>query len=202
MELNESTGHESPWRVEKSSRELSQKGQPGPAAPLSLIAVGGLPGSGKSVAAQMIAERLQARLLRSDVIRKELFPQPQYAPEEGQVTYQEMFRRTEEILAAGVSVVLDATFYSRSSRKRTADIARQHGARWLFVLVTAPEDVIRERIARRRGDPSDADFDVYLILKQRFEPLACPHLHLDNSGDLAALAQQIDEQLHAGLAPP
>ncbi|RME64528.1 MAG: kinase [Caldilineae bacterium] len=164
-----------------------------------LIAVGGLPGSGKSVAAQMIAERLHARLLRSDVIRKELFPEPQYTPEEGRLTYQEMFRRAGEALAAGESVVLDATFYSRSSRKHTADMARQHGARWLFVLVTAPEDAIRERLARRQNDPSDANFAVYQILKQQFEPVTGPHLHLDNSGDLPALARQIDEQLDAWL---
>lgn len=160
-----------------------------------LICVAGLPGSGKSVAARLLAERLDALLLRTDAIRKELFAAPDYSPEESIRTYDEFYRRAAEGLRADRSVVMDATFYSHASRERAAAVAGGVGVPWHLLLVTASEAIVRERIARRTNDISDADFRVYLEMKAIFEPMTEAHTEIDNRGDLAALRERIGHWL-------
>ena len=38
-------------------------------------------------------------------------------------------------------------------------------------LCEAPEDVVRDRLARRRGDASDADWQVYLQARAHWDPV-------------------------------
>lgn len=160
-----------------------------------LISVAGLPGSGKSVAAAFLAEQLDALLLRTDAIRKEMFAAPDYSPEESIATYAEFYRRAEEGLRAGRHVVMDATFYSHASRERAAAIAQQVGVPWRLLLIAAPEEIVRERIARRANDISDADFSVYLKMKAVFEPMTEPHWKIGNRGDLPALRERLTHWL-------
>lgn len=159
--------------------------------PLQLIAVGGLPGSGKSVSAKEIAARLGAVLLRTDVIRKELYSTPSYTPEEGERVYDHFLVQAAQFLAQGRSVVLDATFRQESLRQRAAQIAGAQGAIWQFILVHAPEARVRSHITGRQDDPSDADFQVYLQLREEFEPIHGAHIILENNETLDHLYQQI-----------
>lgn len=162
---------------------------------MELICVAGLPGCGKSEVARLLAERRHGLLLRTDAIRKELFPAPDYSPEESIRTYAEFYRRAEEGLAAGHTVVMDATFYSHASRQQAAAIARRVGVAWQLLLVTAPEEIVRERIARRTNDISDADFRVYLEMKAIFEPMTDLHTEIDNRDGLEELIIQVDRFL-------
>ena len=159
-----------------------------------LLCVAGLPGCGKSVVARLLAERLDGLLLRTDAIRKALFAVPDYSDEETIRTYAEFYRRAEEGLAGGRVVVMDATFYSRASREEAAAIARRTGAPLRLLLVTAPEEIVRERIAQRTNDVSDADFRVYLEMKALFEPLAEAETHtvIDNRGGIQELIAQVE----------
>ncbi len=159
-----------------------------------LICVAGLPGCGKSVVARLLTERLDGLLLRTDAIRKALFAVPDYSDEETIHTYAEFYRRAEEGLAGGRIVVMDATFYSRASREEAAAIARRTGAPMRVLLVTAPEEIVRERIAQRTNDISDADFRVYLEMKALFEPLteAETHTVIDNRGGIQELIAQVE----------
>jgi len=159
-----------------------------------LICVAGLPGCGKSVVARLLAERLDGLLLRTDAIRKALFAVPDYSDEETIRTYAEFYRRAEEGLAGGRVVVMDATFSSRASREEAAAIARRTGAPLRLLLVTAPQEIVRERIAQRTNDVSDADFRVYLEMKALFEPLAEAETHtvIDNRGGMQELIAQVE----------
>jgi predicted kinase len=156
-----------------------------------LVGVGGLPGAGKSVVARKIADRLQGLLLRTDVVRKELYPAPTYSEAENIAVYLEVRRRAEAALASGTSVVLDATFRLQSERESARQMAEKHRASWHFILVTAPEPLIRERLAQRSGDASDADFAIYEEIRDQYEPVEEPYLHVDNSADLAHIDQQL-----------
>lgn len=162
-----------------------------------LICVTGLPGCGKSVVARLIAQRLDGLLLRTDAIRKELFARPNYSDEESICTYAEFYSRAENGLVEGRVVVMDATFYSRASREQAAAIARRTDAPFQMLLVTAPEEVVRERIAQRTNDISDADFRVYLEMKAFFEPLTEDETHtvIDNRGGIQELIAQVEPYL-------
>jgi len=162
-----------------------------------LVLVCGLPGTGKSTAAERIVEVLPGRLLRSDVVRKELFPDPTYSSEESAAVYDELLDRARDLLDSGEHVVLDATFRRRELRKRAAAVAETAGVEFRPVRVVCEESTVRERIRRREAeedDESDADFAVYTQLRDEFEPIeGDDHLVVDNSGSLAATLDAIDE---------
>lgn len=139
------------------------------------MAVGGLSGSGKSFLAKLLSERFGYRWIRSDVIRKELagipleksakalFGKGIYTEEMTRRVYGEMIRRAKEHLKRGEKVVLDATFLKRWQRELLKELGEV-----LFLWLEAPEEVVKERLKRRR-DVSDADFSVYLEQKRRVE---------------------------------
>ena len=169
-----------------------------------LVLVCGLPGTGKSTVAERIVELLPARLLRTDVVRKELFPEPTYEAEESAAVYDELLDRARDLLDAGEDVVLDATFRRQELRDRAAGVADDADTEFRLVRVECAEAVVKERIERRQreeDDESDADFSVYNQLKTEFEPIEREtHVVVDNSGSLAATLSAVDEAFRAAAA--
>ncbi|MEZ4708482.1 MAG: AAA family ATPase [Caldilineaceae bacterium] len=149
-----------------------------------LIAICGLPGSGKSSIAQVVAQRLSAVHLNSDRIRRELFVTRTYSAEESQIVYQTLFQRAAAALTTGRDAVLDATFIKAAHRQPIFELARATGARLHLVYVTCTPAVTEARLAARAGDVSEADVEVYRLLATQFEPIIEPHIHIDNSADL------------------
>jgi predicted kinase len=162
---------------------------------VSLVVVCGLPGVGKTTVARRAADRLDARLLRTDEVRKDLFPDPEYSSEETAAVYDEVLRRARQELTTGESVVLDGTFRTERLRERAADVAGGQGAAFELVAVDSEESVVRRRIAERNGDASDADFEIYGVIAEEFEPIDCEHATVDNSGPLADTHAQVDDLL-------
>jgi len=141
----------------------------------SLIAVGGRSGTGKSVLARSIAA-LQAPapgavLLRSDVIRKELFgiaaltglPETAYAADVTARVYQTMSARAATILKQGASAVLDATFLREAEREGLPGLAHTSGARFHGLFLDAAINIRLQRVGARGPDASDANREVALM---------------------------------------
>ncbi|WP_321576200.1 bifunctional aminoglycoside phosphotransferase/ATP-binding protein [Ramlibacter aquaticus] len=142
----------------------------------------GLPGAGKSFAAQHWLEREGAIRLRSDVERKRLFGLRQdqdsrsagldiYGPEAGARTYAQLMGLARAALAAGWPVVLDAAFLRRAEREAAAALARSLGLPFAILHCEASATVLRERLRTRQGDPSEADEAVLERLQAAHEPL-------------------------------
>ncbi|HZZ35318.1 MAG TPA: AAA family ATPase [Caulobacteraceae bacterium] len=136
--------------------------------PPVLMAIGGVSGTGKTTLARMIAPRFGAApgalVLRSDEVRKRLFgfgptehvPREAYGPDGVQRAYDAMLAEARQVLAAGRSVILDATFLSPENRDRAAGLAKTSGVPFAGVWLTAPTAVLKARIGARYGDASDA----------------------------------------------
>ncbi len=154
-----------------------------------LIIVCGLQGTGKSTAARLIAEKIGARRLRSDVLRRTLFEPRTYSATETDAVYEEMFRQAAVLLGEQTRVVLDATFAQAQFRQRAVTLANQLAIDWCIVEVTATLDTVRSRIAERTGDASEAEFATYLQFRAEFEPIQDAHIVIDNSGNLDRLAK-------------
>ncbi|MBP1987879.1 AAA family ATPase [Halolamina salifodinae] len=169
-----------------------------------LVLVCGLPGTGKSTVAERVADLLSAERLRTDVVRKELFPEPTYAAAESATVYDELFSRARETLASNEHVVLDATFRRRELRERAAALAHEADTEYQLVRVACEESVVRERIRKRQteeDDESDADFDIYTELKAEFEPIeGDDHMVIDNSGPLVETLAAVDDAFRAVAA--
>jgi len=160
-----------------------------------LVVVCGPPGVGKSLVARTAAGELDAAVLRTDVARQDLFEAPSYTDEEVRRVYAELRDRARERLAAGESVVLDGTYRSVALRDAVTGLAEDLGVPALFLRVTCPASVVRERIAARIDDPSEAEFEDYRAIATEFEPLERPHAVVDNAGTVEGTERQVREAL-------
>ncbi|PSQ07482.1 kinase [Halobacteriales archaeon QS_6_71_20] len=157
-----------------------------------LVVVCGLPGVGKTTVAETVADRLDAGLVRTDVVRKELFPDPGYTAAESRRTYEAVFDRADALLADDGVAVLDGPFRRTARRERARAVADRRGAAFDLLRVACEERVAKRRIRAREDDASDADVEVYDHLRAEFEPADDP-IVVDNSGDLDATLARVGE---------
>ncbi len=135
----------------------------------TLIAVGGLSGTGKSVLARMLAPHIApapgAVLLRSDVERKIMFGVGEtdkldaeaYSPDVTRKVYAMLACKARRVVAAGHSVVVDAVFSTPQERVSIADAAAASNISFRGLFLTADLATRIARVGSRRGDASDAD---------------------------------------------
>jgi predicted kinase len=159
-----------------------------PPAP-SLCITHGLPGSGKTFQSQRLLERHGAIRLRSDVERKRLFGlgmledsrergMALYTADATARTYAHLFATARMVLLAGFPVVLDAAFLRRDERAAAAALARDLQVPFSILDCQAPTDVLRQRLAARQRDASEADVQVLDRLAAVAEPLTGDELPL------------------------
>lgn len=141
-------------------------------APPCLVAVGGLSGSGKTTIARQIAPDIGAPPgalhLRSDLERKATFnvdeltplPESAYSVEATDRTYRRLYDKAAAALAAGHSVIVDATFLAASNRRAIEKIAIDTQVPFHPIWLAAPQDILLHRIRTRAPDASDATEDV------------------------------------------
>ncbi|MEB3255949.1 MAG: AAA family ATPase [Synechococcaceae cyanobacterium] len=155
----------------------------------TLVITHGISGSGKSHWAAQLGQRAGWITLRSDAERKRRFGlwgeslSPVAAPSAGlydptvsRWLYEERLSRcAAAALAAGLDVVVDATFLKRRHRRLFAALALRCGARFALLVCDGDPERARHRVEsrRRRGDdPSDADAAVIERQLETLEPLS------------------------------
>jgi uncharacterized protein len=146
-----------------------------------LVLVGGLPGTGKSTLAHGLAEQANFCLIRSDLVRKELaglsaqtrtaapFGKGIYTPAWTTQTYVECLRRAEGLLFEGKRVVVDASFSEEKQRCAFLEAAKRLGVAVFFLVCQARPEVVRQRLACRRDDASDANLSIYEQAAEHWE---------------------------------
>jgi len=92
------------------------------------------------------------------------------------MVYDALFKKLSKYLEEKKNVVIDATFYKKSLRKRARTIADKIGTEFKIVECVCPERVVKERIAKRTRDASNADFEVYKKIKKIYEPIEEEHI--------------------------
>lgn len=137
----------------------------------------GLPGVGKTTTAREIAAQQDATIIRSDVVRKQLFPDPTYSRMETEQVYEAVLDRARAHLPS--PVVLDATWRRQRHRGKAIALAEREGVDHRIVKVECDEHVVKRRITERSNDASDADFSIYL--QAEFEPLVRDADIVDNT---------------------
>jgi len=170
-------------------------------APGSLAVVCGLPGVGKTTVAKRVAGHVDGEILRTDVIRKELFDDPEYSEAETEAVYAELIRRARDRVADGSSVVLDATFADAGFRDDIREVGDRVADGFDLLEVECDETVVERRIERRDGI-SDADFEIHLHFKQLFDRIETDHVVVDNSGTEAETFAQVDAAFAAAGGGP
>jgi hypothetical protein len=176
-----------------------------PPAPV-LVAIGGLSGTGKSVLARALAPAVLpqpgAVVLRSDVLRKQLFqagetarlPESAYRPEITEQIYEILVQRAVRALAQGHSVVADAVFAREAERAAAQDAARKHNIRFVGLFLVADLATRLSRVGRRARDASDATPDV-AGLQENYKIGAIDWTVIDASGTPEQTLMQCESRI-------
>jgi uncharacterized protein len=179
----------------------------------TVIAVGGLSGTGKTSVARAVAGELGLRPLSSDAARQSLFGDAKkrtaygegaYTAEADRLTYRKLIETANESLKDGRSVVLDATFREASALATARSMAAEAGARWRLIECRLAPELVRSRLAERDSKKeglSDATWEVYLRQREEGSSLktepGADHLILDTSGGLAATSRMASDWLRS-----
>ncbi len=174
-------------------RRVERDGNPSNA---TLVALSGLPGTGKSHFARELIKQVNFLVLESDRIRKLLVPKPIYTPEEHSRVFSVCHLLIEECLAQGRRVLFDATNLTEGFRRPLQSICHRLSVPLLLVRFTAPTDTVRLRLegratGRDKNDFSDADWSIYCRLAPYEEPIEGPHFTVDSSGNISPVLNEI-----------
>ena len=153
----------------------------------SLLAMVGLPGSGKSSIVRTLSDRYACIVISTDDIRQRLLAKPTYMQEEVQQVYVICRALIERRLLRGQRVIFDASNYSMARRNRLRDLASKTQAVLTFCRVRADVQTIAQRLDKRmngqrdNSDLSEAGWSVYQWMSAAEEPIQGDYLTLDTS---------------------
>ncbi len=113
----------------------------------------GLPGSGKSTIAHLVARSTKKAdsslvILSMDSIRPMLFPNPKYSDKERDAAYRALVLAASLLSKAGTNVLIDATGHKLVWR----NLARKVCRRFVEVYVKCPIEICIERETRRKNN--------------------------------------------------
>ena len=128
----------------------------------------GLSGSGKTTVARQLAKQINAIHIRSDAVRKHLAglkleergTNELYTPEMTQKTYHRLLELGLMLAREGYAVILDAKYDRRQLRQQAISQAQQQDIPLHIIYCSAPVEALRDRLAGRTKDISDATPDL------------------------------------------
>ncbi|HET9790014.1 MAG TPA: ATP-binding protein [Candidatus Angelobacter sp.] len=153
-----------------------------------LVAMAGLPGTGKSTLARALARDLGGVVLDKDVIRAALFPPAliEYSSAQDDFCMSVLFQTARYLVAEKKTAWLfvDGRPFGRASQiNLLAGEAAAMGCGLKIILcvcsdASAKDRLFREHIAANR------DYKLYQALQKEFEPISLPHFVADTDRPL------------------
>lgn len=162
-----------------------------------LVAMAGLPASGKSTLAARLARELGGVVLSKDAVRAALFPPPvlDYSREQDDLTMSAVFAAASTVRRShpGVPIFIDGRTFLKAYQVRDV-LALDPAVRVIECVCAA--DVAKARLERDqhldKHPAKNRTFELYLAAHARAEPLTVPRLTLDTGtrplGECVALA--------------
>jgi uncharacterized protein len=170
-----------------------------PEKPVLILTIG-LMGAGKSALAKNLAPRIDADVIRTDVLRKEIlnisptdrhyedFGKGIYAEDVSRKTYEKALALALAKLKNGISVIIDASYKRQDERIKAYEAAKGIGVDFFIAECVCREDVIKKRLdarASKREDASDGRWELYHAQKKDFDKITGfppgTHLVVDTS---------------------
>lgn len=171
-----------------------------------LVAMCGLPGTGKTHFAAKLTQELPFLILETDRLRKVLVEHPKYTANEHRRVFSSCYILIEEYLTNGYSVLFDATNLNEDYRIPLYEISESTGAPIALVRLTAPQNTVRRRLKQRKSDRhaktySDAGWLIYTKLALVEEPVQRDHYAVDSSNDIAPVLEQVVSWARSATGP-
>ena len=150
--------------------------------------------------------------MRSDTERKRILtPDPGrsshgigeglYSAEANDLTYARLLTLAETVMAAGFTVIVDASFLEARRRADFRALADRLRVPWVLLCCEAEPERLRERVVVRAAegrDPSDAGLEVLDAQLRRLRPIGdeeAEHalaVRTDGNVDMAAVVTRLD----------
>jgi predicted kinase len=144
-----------------------------------IVVICGLPGVGKTTLARDLAPLINAVIISSDKIRKELIPRPMYTEQEVKLVYNVITLLAKYLYKANINCIIDATFNKERSRIELKKKLMVPEEEISIVECICPEDIIILRLKARKNDYSDADLSIYKKMKKTYDPILEDHIVVD-----------------------
>ena len=160
-----------------------------------LIAMVGLPGTGKSTLAQNLADACSGIVLNKDVIRAALFPTAliEYSTRQDDFCMSILFQVASYMLRNDPSlyVILDGRTFSRKYQVAALDqLAKELKTPLKIIECICSDETAQKRLEKKvtmgaKHLAGNRDYHLYLTIKARFEPIREPKLVVNTDEDLA-----------------
>ncbi len=156
-----------------------------------LIAMAGLPGTGKTTLAAALAEKLGAAVLDKDKLRAALIEPEriEYSRKQNDAVYELLLKGAIQYLRRGKPVILDGRTFTRKYQvERVVKFAAENDADLRFIECVCDEELALKRVLsdKEKGSHLAADRgpELYYRLKSEAEPIEIEHLSVDTGGEL------------------
>ncbi|MBN1470787.1 MAG: AAA family ATPase [Syntrophaceae bacterium] len=176
----------------------------------ALIITAGLMGSGKSYQARELAKRLGTEIIRTDLLRKDLFNikttekhyedfgKGIYSENISRLVYDKAFDFAKQKIKQGKAVIIDASFKKRSEREKAMETARELDVCFYIIECICSDHVTKNRLGKRmrnNDNPSDGRWELFQEQKNDFDvinevPSNC-HFIIDTTSDPETIRQKI-----------
>jgi predicted kinase len=160
-----------------------------------LIAMAGLPGTGKSTLAQNLAGACSGVVLNKDLIRAALFPMAliEYSTRQDDFCMSILFQVAAYMLQNDPSlyVILDGRTFSRTYQVEALDqFAEKLKEPLKIIECICSDETVQKRLEEKvtvgaKHLAGNRDYQLYLTMKARFEPIREPKLLVNTDEDLA-----------------
>lgn len=182
--------------------------------PQQLIITHGLSGSGKTTFVNELAPLIGAICIHSDLERKRLhhleadksgkatIQQGIYSAAANTKTYDLLIQLADCILAAGYSVIVDATFIRQADRQQITQLATRRQCPLIILDFQLHEELLRQRIKQRvkqGGSLSDADEKVLEFQLISVEPLTAAEKNISIAIDELTEVKTTEKQVKGHL---
>jgi adenylylsulfate kinase len=156
-----------------------------------LVAMAGLPGTGKSTLALALAGEVGGVVLDKDTIRAALFPPPliEYSSRQDDFCMGVLFQTARYLVAERKSewVFVDGRPFARTSQvDHLSTEAAAMGCELRIIMCVCSEASARDRLSRQHI-AANRDFALYQKLKKEFDPIKLPHFVADTDQPLSAV---------------
>jgi predicted kinase len=170
-----------------------------------LIAMAGMPASGKSVLAEQLAAALPAIILDKDRVRAALFPpaEIEYSLRQDDFCFDILLQVAGYLLQKGRDVILDGRpFAHRYQMDHVVDFASLKQVPLKVIECTCSDESFQRRLEQDVNEgrhlAANRSFEMFLAMRVKADPLVVPRLVVDTDRPLQeCLAASLEYIMHS-----